>query len=397
MDGVTFSDLFAIGRDEALARNSNLTLAVIDTEGTGSNALIAAAAAIGDEDIGQLSRAEAKCFLDSSEGKDLDRLVFDRYGIARKSAAPGVGSVEFRTTTANPSPFALPVNTLLTTADGNQYVTLASATFPLGSVGPVTVAARSILAGLSQQAASNTITGIVSQITGSPGDLTVNNPLATAGAQDDELDESLRQRAREFFPNARRGTLTAIRLGALAVSGVTTATVFEVLDLLGRPAKGVQLVVADTFTDQLVTFGTTPAYQTQSQVLTSAIAAALEDVRAAGIEVQITVAQVVLQSVTLALTFEAGVDYERVALAARARVVAFINALSPGQALSRLALTNALRTVLGLIITGNEVYAPSGDVVPEPLQVIRTMLALTVPIGLQPVGALQSSLNPDTV
>jgi hypothetical protein len=107
------------------------------------------------------------------------------------------------------------------------------------------------------------------------------------------------------------------------------------------------------------------------------------------------VARVVLQSVTLALTFQVGVDYDTVALNARAVVVAAINALSPGVTLTRASLVTQLRSVIGLVITGNEIYAPSGDVVPLPLEVIRTSLALTVPVGLQPVGALQNSLNPD--
>lgn len=395
-DFPTFSDLFAVSRDEALAKNSKLTLEKANQEGTDVNAMLAASAAVGDEVIGQLSRTEAKTFLDSAEGKDLDRLVFDRYGIVRKSASPAVGSVEFTTTAPSASAFAIPVGTLVGTADGRQYVTTTAGTYALGSTGPVLVAVRSVLAGLSQQASTNTITSILSQIASSPADLRVTNPLATAGADDDELDPSLRNRARQFFTNARRGTLGAIQAAALGVLGVTTATAFEQTDLLGRPAKGVQLVVADTFTDQLVAFGTTPAYNTQSQVLASGVSAALEDVRAAGIQVSTRVAQVVMQGITLTLTFVAGVNYDDVALRARAAVVFSINSLAPGQTLQRSVLVQALRSVAGLVVTGNEIYAPSGDVVPLPLQVIRTSMALTVPVGLQPTGALQSSLNPDS-
>ena len=220
--------------------------------------------------------------------------------------------------------------------------------------------------------------------------------MASAGADDAETDDSLRNRARSFFTTARRGTLFAIQQGALAVGGVRTAAAFEVLDALGRPAKAVQLVIADAFTQTLVNASPTPpTYQAQSQILCGNVLAALEDTRAGGIAVTIQLGIVVLQSVQVALHFVAGVNYSVVALQARSAIVNAINSLSPGQVLLRSTLLNALRGVVGLIVTGDEVYSPPGDVRPSPLQVLRTSLNLVLIVGQAPASALSGSSNPD--
>lgn len=394
----TFQDLFRVGRDEALARNGSLTRDVIDRSGSDANVVVGAGAAMADEVVAQLAQVEAAVYLDSAKGQALDRLVFDRYGILRKPAGPALGSIQFTTTALTGAPFAIPLGTLVSSSDGRQFVTTAAAVFPIASMGPVTVEVRSVQAGLSQQTQANTITSLVSPISGQPTDLVVNNALATAGATDEETDDDLRNRARQFFTSARRGTLGAIQAGALAVLGVKTAAAFEVLDAYGRPAKATQLVVSDVFTDQLVSISPTPAsYQAQSQVLASAVAAGLSDVRAAGINVQVTVAQVILQGMSLGLRFQAGVNADLVALQARAVVVALINALSPGQSLVISSVIEILRSVTGVIVTGQEVISPAGDVIPQQLQVLRATLGLVVVVSLQPDRALQNTTNPDAV
>jgi len=397
-DFPTFQDLFRIARDEALARNGNLTREVIERQGTDANIFIAAAAAVGDEVMAQLTAVEASLYLDSAKGKKLDRLIFDRFNLPRKSATPAVGSVQFTTTNPAPNAFVIPAGTKLGTVDGKSLITTASANFPFGSTGPVTVAVQTTSAGAKQQCAPNTITSILGQIPGAPPDLAVNNPLATSGAADDEDDDSYRARARLFFESARRGTAQAVRFAALSTPGVLTADTFEYLDSAGRPVKAAQLIISDAFTESLVAENPTPpAYATQSQVLADAVWLGLSDTRPIGIFIDVRVASVVLQGITLGLSFAAGVNVDQVALQARAAVVSYVNELSPGQTLQISGILNSLRRVPGLIVTGGEVLSPTGDVVPQPLQVLRTSLGLVVATSVQPDRALQGSANPDTV
>jgi uncharacterized phage protein gp47/JayE len=377
----TQNDLFRIGRDEVMARSNALTKAVVERPGTDANALVAAGSAVGDEVIGQLAGIQAGLFQDTAKGKKLDRLLIDRYGLYRKPAAPAFGEIVFTTTAANPIAFSIPRNTRVQTGDGNQFVTLVTTPFPALSVGPISIPVRSVLAGSQQQAKIGTITTIIDKPTNAPTDLVITNPLATFGADDEELDEDYRLRAQEFYVTARRGTLRAITAGALAVPGVRRALAFEYTDALGRPAKGVSLVISDAFTAQLVGVTPTPtAYQTQSAVIAQQVADGLEDVRAAGILVTVLVAEVVLQGVSLGLSFIAGADADAAALQARGTVAAYINGLAPGASFVPATAINKLRSVPGLTVTGNEILSPSGTVVAQPLQVLRSSLSLVVAV-----------------
>lgn len=395
-DFPTYNDLFRAARDEVLIRQGKLTREIVEREGTDANILTALASAAGEQVVNQLADVASGLYLDSAKEEALDRLVFDRYGIVRKSASPALGSVDFTTSVVTVAAFTIPAGTLLSTADGIQFVTSDAALFPLGSAGPVVVAVRSVLAGKSQQAAINKITSIIGTIPNAPGNLSVNNSKATSGADDDESDDSLRSRARAFFVTARRGTIAAIEAAALGISGVRTAKAIEVLDGLGRPARFVLLVVADAFTDQLAKLDTIPpSYDLQSKQLAVSVFSGLSDIRPAGIFIQVEVASVILQPVTLALTFQAGVGADRVALEARATVVNAINALKPGATMVRTALVEALRIVPGLVITGGEIASPAGDVTAKPLQVLRSTLALVTAASSQTGTPLALSSNPD--
>lgn len=402
MDYPNQAELQRVARDEILLRNTRLRRAVLEREGTDSNALLAGMAAVGDEVIGQLCRVESSLFLDSARKHYLDRLIYDRYGLPRKSASPAVGSVNFSCPDPAVSAFAIPLGTKLSTTDGKQFVTMAEASFPAGSVGPITVAVQSTKAGPSQQAQRGTITSILGTIPDAASGLAVTNPLATAGADADEQDDTYRERGRNFFTTVRRGTISAIEAAALGVSGVKTAVLFESVDGFGRPAGSAQLIITDAFTEGLVEESVVPpTYQTQSQILASSVAAALWDVRAAGVFIDVLVGVVVLQGIQLGLSFDAGVNVESTALRARAAVVGLVNALPAGSPLLvgdvPGGLIRALRTVPGLVVTGSEVLSPPGDVLAAPLEAIRTTLGLTVASSVQPDRALQGSNNPDTV
>jgi hypothetical protein len=392
-----FSALFRIGRDEVLVRNALVSRDAVEREGTDANILIAAAAAMADEVVGQLADLAASLYLDSAVEKELDHLLFDRYGLTRKSAAASIGSVAFRTTLPSATTFAIPKGVLLQTAGGTQFITTEAATFTVATVGPVVMAVRSVLAGPAQSAKAGTITSIASQIAGAPSDLVVSNPYATTGADAEETDDSFRERGRRFFVTARRGTLKAIEAAALGIPGIRKASAFEVIDSSGRPARAVQLVVADAFAEQYVDYTTVPPrYETQSQAIASQIYAALADVRAAGMYVNVVVANVVVLPIQLTLTFQAGADVNTAALNARSTITSYVNSLAPGAAFSAVAALNVLQTVQGLSFTGGELYSPPGDVVVKPLQVLRTSLGLVSAVAAQTDTAIATGINPDS-
>ena len=396
-DFASWVDLFRVFRDEVLAGNEKLSLDAVERDGADANILGAACSAVGDEVIGQLAGVAAGCWLDSAENSALDRYVFDRYSLVRKQAAVALGSVEFSTIATTVAPFTVPTGTQLQTADGKKFLTISPVIFPASSTGPVVARVRSSVAGQNQQVGVGTITSITSQVSGAPADLVVTNSLATSGAADAESDDALRDRARQFWISARRGTGPAIEAGALAIPGVQKATAIEMLDVWGRPARFAQLIISDGYTDALVSQSVNPVtYQAQSQILAQVVQAGLSDVRALGIHVEVLVAQVVLQPVRLRLRFQAGYDADAVSDVARGTVVAFINSLRPGAALSISALLGALDTVPGLVLGyGDEIESPAGDVLAQALQVLRTNLNLVTVASMQLDMPIAPTANPD--
>lgn len=406
-----FGDLFRIARDEVLSLNAALALTAVDRAGSDLNVLTALAAAVGDEVVNQLAVAAAGVFLDSARGAALDRLAFDRYSLTRKPASAAVASVDFSTTAPAPAAFSIPQGTILSTSDGTQFQTQADVLYPAGSTGrspdlPVNVGVQSLLAGAGQQAKAGTIASIVSPIVGQPADLACANEFATAGGDDEEGDDSLRDRCRRFFTTVKKGTLAAIEEGALSVPGVRTASAIDVLDELGRPARAVLLTISDAFTDAYADLVAVPAsYQVQSQQLTVVVFAALADFRAGGINVSVVVGRVALQPIRLALTFVAGADVDLSAQMARAAAVNYVNGLEPGAPLligtiggpgvDPSGLLGAIAAVPGLQLTGREVVSPAGDVVATPLQVLRTSLGLVTSASTQADRPLIVGTNPD--
>lgn len=382
MDFPSFPTLFQIARNEALVRNASLTRDAIEREGSDANILIAAACAAADEVVGQLTRVAAGLYLDSATGDQLDRLLLDRYGLLRKTAAAAQGTVSFSTTTPAVASFVIPAGTLLATSSGLRFATIQAATFDSGSTGPLYVGVRSLLAGADQQAAIGTITNIIGQILTQPTDLAVTNTEATFGAADAESDADFRERGRAFYTTVQRGTLAALEQGALSVPGVVKANAYEVVDYNGHANGYVALAIADQFTDTLADLSSVPpVYATQSLQLAQDVYNALQDYRPAGVYVKVQVAQVVLQQVLLALSFDATADVTSVSNSARSVIVEYINNLSPGDAVSRTAMLTALRTVQGLVFSDNPqpaevILSPTADVTLNPLQVARTTLAL---------------------
>jgi hypothetical protein len=397
-DFPTYSDFFEIARDAMLAYNDKISREMIERDGSDANVIAAADSAVGDEVVGQLARVCSALTLGTSRRRALDKLIYDRYGLLRNAASPAQGSVVFTTTNPTAGSFAIPKNTKLTTPDGIVFYTIVAATFPSGSVGPVTVQVQSTAAGVSQAATVGTITSIVDTIPSAPDDLAVNNPLATAGAVDEESDEAYIDRARLFFSTVRRGTSPAIQEQALRYPGVTRARGLEVLDDMGRPAKLAQLIITDQYTDKLATLDAVPpTYATQSQVLAQAVFASLYDTRPIGVYIDVMVAKVIMQPVVLALSFAAGANADLVAYMARVAVVNAVNSLNPGETLTSTIIVNALRDVRNLIVSGDEVLSPAGDVVPTALEVLRTTLGLVRASTVQPDMALAGTSNPDAV
>jgi uncharacterized phage protein gp47/JayE len=357
-------DLFAIGADYINQRATKIDPSQVYVLGSDINIIVGSQSVVNDSVVKQLAYAIARLYLDGAQGDDLDRLVFDRYGLTRKGASAALGAALLARPTDALGAGTVPVGTLLTTRTGVQYITTTAGTFGASALGPVSVGVRAVQAGKISQVGTYAINGFGSPSTLFDPTLTVSNPLATAGGEDAEDDDTLRSRVRNFWNTARRGVLAAIEQGALTVPGVVSAQAIEALTGGALPARVVNLYISDSSGVASVQLG--------AQVL-----AALFDYRAAGISVILSTSIPLIVNIQLNLSFQAGIDTDALSTLVQAAIMSYVNSLPVNGTL----LLSALYTVLqrftsdGLIVTQGSIAAPAGDLVPPIGQTLRTTLA----------------------
>ena len=361
----TRAELFEVFADELWRRaearpvGERLTAAQVRTPGSDINLIGGGASVMGEEVVRALGRSTSDLTLDGATEDELDRYVADRYSpyIARKSAARSRVVLQFTRTSTAAGAVTQSSGSVMRTAGGVRFRLLADAAFGAASLGPVTVNAEAVEAGTSGNVAPDTIVSFVTARADST--LLVTNPERAAGGDFTESDESLRERTRAFYGQARRGILGAIEFGALTVPGVRQALAEEVLNSLGVPNGYVYLYIAD-------------ANGQSNAVLNAEVLSALLEYRAGGVIVNVFGATPTYQAIQYLLAYQANVDTAAAFDAVRASTVAQVNSLRPGATLERSLLFQTARSVSGVIVGDDAIVVPTGDVVPTAGQIMRT-------------------------
>jgi uncharacterized phage protein gp47/JayE len=348
----TRADFFSVGR-KSIAITSGLRInpRVVDIPGSDLNIILGAMSLMSEETIAALAVCLQGSFIETASGDQLDRVAFDRFGLARLAATPATVDLTLTRPAAGPAG-TYPAGSRVQTPTGAQFATNTDAVFA-GATLTVAVSATALIAGPE----NNVAAGLVTQFLDAPFDptLTVTNAAGAAGGAEAEDDIAFRGRLRQFFPTIRRGVIGAIEFGAIQVPGVAVARAIEVENGgTGLPAAAVSLFVADSN-------GLSTATMVQ------AVVDALIEFRAAGIPVLVTGGALAPPiPITWRLGFETGVNQVEVQEQIRAVSIAVAQFLRPGETLYRSALIAAARTVLGAIINDGSLVSPFGDVTPFP-------------------------------
>lgn len=346
-------DLYDNGRRYVITRAKRIDPAIVDVQGSDANLFIGAGSFMGHAIVRQLAARVNALLLDGSEREDLDRYAFDRYQITRKGASPALATVRFFRSSAAAGAGSINVGTRLKTLTGIEYFLLTAAVFGAADL-EATATVRASSAGKEFQVGANQIRRFDSP--GAIFDQTIDltNDTRSAGGEDAETDDVFKERIRDFWASARRGTLGAIEFGARTVAGVETAQAFEALSITsGQPARVVELFIADS-----------------SGVSNAALAALvtnqLLEYRAGGIAVIVNISIPEIVDVKLKLTFSGNVDTSTLSEAVRAAVIAYINSLPVNGALYRSELFTVLNRFKndGLVVTQDSIVEPAGDLVP---------------------------------
>lgn len=337
-------------RAAARSTGRQITAAEIFTPGSDINLIGAGASAIGEEVMRQTARSFRDLTFDA-EGEQLDRTVAERFGdaVKRKTAAPARATLAFARPTGTFGGFTYAAGSRLTTPSGVVFETRDAAVFSGSTLGPVSVTARAVNAGTAGNVAANTITQFITvrpDVT-----ITVTNPEPAAGGDAKETDTAFRARARGYLAAVSKGTLGAVRFGAVAVPGVRQASAIEEVDTSGVLTGRVLLYIAD-------------ANGQANAALIADVTAGLREYRSGGLPVIVIGGVPVFQAIQYHLAFEAGVDTIAAFDAVAALTVARVNQGVPNGALLRSLLFEVARSVAGVIVNADAVTVPAGDVVP---------------------------------
>jgi uncharacterized phage protein gp47/JayE len=347
-------DLFAVGRrfikaEKLVNPNVRINPALIDVRGSNLNLELNTSAVMGEAIVAAWAKCVRGLFIDTARDEQLDRVIYDRFGITRKPANAATAGLALVRPTFAGGGGTVAAGSRITTANGAIFAVATDIVFGATDL-TKTGDGVAQLVGPTQNVPAGTLTRFLDQ----PFDttITVTNPDDAAGGTERERDPQFRGRARTFFLTLRRGILGAIQYAATQVPGVSVATAFEIVNPgTALPAGAVQLVIADD-------------NGAASGLMIQAVIDKMLEFRAAGIPVYVTGGLVTFVPVTYLLSFQANIDTVSASEEVRAVAVAISQFKAPGQTLYQQDLMAAAKSVPGVIVTDKALVAPVGDVVP---------------------------------
>lgn len=365
MDIPTRLDYFALGRQYIVQTAKKIDPGQVDVAGSNVNLFVGTASILADAVTKQLGYSTARLTLDGSQDEDLDRYAWDRYQTTRKGASGAVTQVRMYRGTFTAGAGTVPVGTIVTALSGVEYITTQPGSFGATTLDNVIVNVRAVQAGKLTQVGANNLRKFKNPTSLFDSTLQINNDTTSAGGEDREDDDTFKNRLRQFWITAQRGTLDAIVFGALTVPGVVSASAQEVITPGAQPARIVQLYIADSS-------------GVASVPLANLVAQALNDYRAGGIAVITNLSIPFLQPISFTLAFQTGVDSITLSTQVQAAVVEFVNNLPVNGTLYIGQIYSVLQRFVtnGLIINASSIASPAGDVVPTIGQTIRTIPSL---------------------
>lgn len=299
------SELLQLFIDELQARDPSLT---DDNEGSKIDALGGAFTTAVSESQRTAIEEFKKTFIDTAEGVNLETLLVDHFGsaFARPDASKATGTVTFSRPNTDEGNVTIPLGTIVATeqnAAGNaqRFEVISEVTMTGLSIN---ASVRAIVAGTAGNVSANTVTVLESSLT--DPSVTVNNAADFGDGTEEQNDAEYRQFARNLLLSLRGATLDAIVATALTVSGVETATGVEFAQYVKEWNISTDTATGDYFKIARVKLYIADANGTASTALIAAVETAIEPVRAAGVNIEVSGAVAVNLDWTAEITLDPG-------------------------------------------------------------------------------------------
>jgi len=265
----------------------------------------------------------------------LDDLV-QIWGVTRKTATAAIGTFTFKKNTAASTPITIPTGILITTvpdANGNtiQYVTNQAVTLTSGNTEVQTTGICQVPGpGIAGNLTAGTPLLVGSAL---PGIDAVSLDTTITNGIDKESDSSLRTRCLQIIQNPQGGgTITDYQNWALAVIGVTTATVVP----LNRGPGTIDVVI---------TSGgglPTPDIIVQTQN-------AIDERKPVNVDVEVLEPTTVIIDVIATMTLASGYTTEAVTLTVQEAITDYIQSINVGGVVYRSGMTSTIIDVQGVL------------------------------------------------
>jgi hypothetical protein len=267
-----------------------------DTEGSNLDT-IAGAVTSAVAEIQRVSVDEfKKTFIDTAHGPavtggadDLQRLLVDHFGdqFARPDPTPGVGVVTFSRPNTDAGDVEILEGTVVRTrqnaaGSSQRFKVLTDVTLTGTSIN---ASVEALVDGPSGNVLANTVVEIETALTDPT--VTVNNAAPFSGGANTLTDAEYRQFARNLLKSLGGGSIEAIEAAAKTVAGVVTATGIEFIKIVKEWDVAADDAIGNAFRIVYPVLYIGDANGNASQPLKDAVAEAIEDVRAAGIQVHI--------------------------------------------------------------------------------------------------------------
>jgi uncharacterized phage protein gp47/JayE len=265
-----------------------------------------------------LDRIYQSAFLDTSEGRSLDKVVA-LVGIRRLPAGYPVVKVRFERRAGTPGRITIAAGTALTDDSGNRYLTQEELILEPGESTREAVAVGDAPGTAEVEAeALNRPEVIIAGID------RVSNPQPSRRLGQQETDDELRRRAKGAFQGVARGTLDSLRFHLLSLDEVKDVTITE--EPNGIPGE-IKIDVA---------------YSEDTPAARARVAERIRQVKPAGIRILAGAAarrrvnvRVVL---TLAGTGVSGPEFAGIRTALDAKITSALNGIAPGGMVRRARL-----------------------------------------------------------
>lgn len=367
---VSVKDYPTILRDTGTVMQGSASVPLNLNTGSVLRAVLETCASLSLWQQGQVLQLLQTTRLSTSGGGDVDTFIED-FGLLRVAAGSSEGNVTFSRFSTTGSAI-VPINSLVQTADGTQQFAViadpTNAAYSIAQLGYTLAAGvasvTALVIAINPGSGGNALAGTVTQLASAiPGIDTVTNPLPFTSGTDAESDQAARDRFVSFIASLSKATPTAIGNAIESVNPTIIYTLTENVDTAGNPTPGSFYVTIDDGT------GSPPGS------LISAVANAVDAVRAAGVTFAVVAPQIVTVTISMAIATSTGTNHSTAVTAVQDALVAYVNSLGLGVALTYSSLFLIARSVAG--VTNATLVLLNGGVVDVAASSRQTIRATT--------------------